>query len=724
MSENLYKDSLQANPLASAIYQREKLINNLEIFIGCTVGTFKKRSDESVAAIRGYADHIDEVTKKCSEAEYHICLTKVTCGAVTIGSLLLAPITGGTSLYTAVGASVVGAIAVCGAKYASGAILHCEVDLGEKAKVSSERVVTIIKIFHKVLTEYDEVLIKAKKFLKTSEGIMLCSLFKTSSEPTEITLRSFIAKAIKTFGSKTKLMEYILYIGQYGIASTTSMASSLFLSQAVDDGGLGIWKLFEQNPTQPKCNLFALKLREYAKSMEDSTEALLTHYAKCTRVENEGINENAQRQHIPVAKKINVATNTDKPSHQNNFDKKPMLISKLKSAALRQITAPDKQHVSCFTKRQNCTQPNICDESTIAVNHANREIGVQTTIPLPDKPRVTVATPQHKHIHLDSAKDRTERKTKVAVANHGGNHSHLDSVQDCPERKAKVAIGNSGYSHIHPDSVKDCTERTLKVTVTVSTLRDSNTHTDSVKDRPGWKTNVAVATSGDSHTHMDSTKNRAEKKKKVTVATLRGSDIHLDGVKDRNKTNLKVAVATLRDSHIHLDSVKDRIERKTKVGVATMGDCHIHLDNVQGCPEMMAKVDVTTPKDGDSVKDPLESLNSLRTRIGVLIDKRKIQREHNTRIKALITGNNATVWAKSRAEAEVSNIPDNPITDHVTKAHHRVEVDHCKFCAETNHTVDHCWHGKKVRCHSCKSLGHKKKFCSIDGGETRDECAD
>ena len=215
-------------------------------------------------------------------------------------------------MYGVLGTSLVGGIAFIVNKSSSGATLRCEEDFGEKAKVASERVIKIIKTFHKVLVDYDDVLTKAKKYLNTNEGIQLLVVLKTRDEPSEITLKSFIAKAIKTFGSKTKLMQFVLCIGEYGVASASAMASSAFLSLAIDESGLGIWKLFDQNLAQPKTSLFALKLREFAKSVEDSTEMLIAHYVKCLKLMNESKVGSAQHPRGSVTEILNVPVSTNR----------------------------------------------------------------------------------------------------------------------------------------------------------------------------------------------------------------------------------------------------------------------------------------------------------------------------------------------------------------------------------------------------------------------------
>ena len=38
----------------------------------------------------------------------------------------------------------------------------------------------------------------------------------------------------------------------------------------------------------------------------------------------------------------------------------------------------------------------------------------------------------------------------------------------------------------------------------------------------------------------------------------------------------------------------------------------------------------------------------------------------------------------------------------------------CYNCSELNHSLAQCRHSQKIRCFSCKGLGHKKKFCDQD----------
>ena len=394
-STHRWKDSRTANPLEAAIYERETLINNIEIFISCTVSTFQKRSNEAVKLILEYADQLDQVAKTCDKVERYTNMTKAICGAGTIGSLLSIPLTGVNSMYAVLGTSVVGAIAFIVNKNSSGATLRCEDDFGEKAKVASERVIKIIKTFHKVLVDYDDVLTKAKKYLKTDEGITLLMVLKTSNEPSEITLKSFIAKAIKTFGSKTKLVQFVLCIGEYGVASASAMASSAFLSLAIDESGLGIWKLFDQNLAKPKTSLFALKLREFAKGIGDSTEMLIARYKNSSKLMNESKVESAQHPGGSVPEILNVAVPTDRndlkdPENYAKCSKKP--TDSIESVVPPKAVVPDELRVSNSAYEYDYTQLNKCNKNTIAVTHDTRAQTIQAKDSRPNKSAVSAAT--------------------------------------------------------------------------------------------------------------------------------------------------------------------------------------------------------------------------------------------------------------------------------------------------------------------------------------------
>ncbi|CAG2196993.1 unnamed protein product [Mytilus edulis] len=39
--------------------------------------------------------------------------------------------------------------------------------------------------------------------------------------------------------------------------------------------------------------------------------------------------------------------------------------------------------------------------------------------------------------------------------------------------------------------------------------------------------------------------------------------------------------------------------------------------------------------------------------------------------------------------------------------------DYCQYCGERGHDLNTCRHGKPVSCFSCKSFGHKEKFCDL-----------
>ena len=39
--------------------------------------------------------------------------------------------------------------------------------------------------------------------------------------------------------------------------------------------------------------------------------------------------------------------------------------------------------------------------------------------------------------------------------------------------------------------------------------------------------------------------------------------------------------------------------------------------------------------------------------------------------------------------------------------------DYCQYRGERGHDLNTCRHGKPVSCFSCKSFGHKEKFCDL-----------
>ena len=656
MPKNQMEESDKVHPLANAICQRDKLITNVEMFLGCTVNTFKRRSDESVMAIRGYADHIDEVANKCNTAEYRTCMTKGVWGVVTIGSLLIAPTTGGTSLFIATGASVVGAIAVYVGKNASTANLRCEQDLGEKAKVASERVIAIIKTFHKLLTEYDDVLIKAKNYLKTSEGIMLFSVLETSIEPKELTLRSFIAKAIKSFGSKTKLMEYIVYIGQYGIASTATMASSLFLSQAVNDGGLGIWRLFDQTSTKQNNSLIAVKLREYAKSIEDSTEALLTQYVKCTKV-IDGKRSARQAQTAVRTSKVN-------PTYQNNIEK----CTKMQTKEITRTVQPQIEfHEPLKRMAVSTSRGNIAP----MVNLDHREMmkvrpGKLKVIVLPTKPYIP-DTDKLK-MNLDPSNDRcTNRKIfeKASMTMNVGKRTIKIRAETSDPDVLKVTVVPTKLQKSYP----------VKLKMTADPSRDSRTRQNDF-EKYTMRMNV-----GKRQLKLEANLSDPDKLK-VAVTRTNVSCTH-----PNNFVTYTMAV--------YFDKKEVRARKfypdRLKATSASAKASHVDLNYSE-----KYKMTVDLVKRKIAVRATIFDPDKLKAASVTTADCRVHQKTPTTKIQACN-----------------SSRPRNSTSDHATKAHYGAVVDHCVFCGESNHSVDQCWHGRQVMCYRCHSLGHKSKFCPV-----------
>ena len=656
--KNKYEDSHAANPLDNAICQRDKLMTNIEIFLGCTVGTFKTRSDESVTAIRGYADHIDEVANKCNRTEYHTCITKGMCGAVTIGSLLLAPTTGGTSLFIATGASVVGAIAVCVGRNASSANLRCEQDFGEKAKVASERVISIIKTFHKLLTEYDDVLIKAKNYLKTSEGILLFTVLKTNSEPRELTFRSFVAKAIKNLGSKTKLMEYITYIGQYGIASTTTMASSLFLSHAVNEGGLGIWRLFDQTPTKQNSSLVAVKLREYAKSIEDSTEALLTQYVKCTEV-NDGKSSARQAQTDVTTGKVN-------HTHQNKIEE----CTKMQTSEMPWPVQPEIAfHFHGGLKKRTVSTSR--GNTSMMVNLDKRDT-MKLGLKASDQGRAKLVAPSNRPNRPDTDKLKMTSDSWMDRCTNRNNFQNVSMTVTAGKREMKIWAKAYG-----PD--------VLKVTAFPTKLKQF----DPVKLK------MPIDPYNGSGTHQNNVKEYA------VGVNVGGRQMKLEA-KCSGSDTLEATVTPAELSYNNLLTY-------TMTVYFDLKDVRASKGHYEGLNEVSAIAELSHTDLIYSEKYTME-VDFVQRKMAVratMFDLDKLKAVSVTTVDRRLHQNIST----TKAQVSSSNRSRNPTSDHVAKAHHWAVIHHCVFCGEDNHIEDQCWHGRQVKCHRCQSLGHKSKFC-------------
>ena len=270
------------NQLQNLVHFRDRLINNIELSIGCTVSTFKRRSREAQDKLRQYADVVEETDKKCGQVKKGGAMAKVAGGVVTLGGVVLAPATGGGSLAVAAaaGGALVGAAGHAASSSASHANSQCKEKLKEVAKISSRKVVEIIRIFHQILIEYDGVLVQAKEFLNTNH----CKVV-TQGEENGASWNSPGALGIdtitKNFGGMVTLFDHIK--GRGGAQWITRMPS-LLLPTALPNIGSGIWDLADDYVTMRKCNVFAEQLREFANEIEDYTELLLVNYEKCTNI--------------------------------------------------------------------------------------------------------------------------------------------------------------------------------------------------------------------------------------------------------------------------------------------------------------------------------------------------------------------------------------------------------------------------------------------------------
>ena len=272
----------EANPVENVVYFRDRLINNIELFIGCTVSTFKKRSSEAQDKLRQYANQLEEIDRKCGQVRQGGAIAEVVGGTATLAAVLLAPATGGGSL--AVAAAATGAVAgVAGGAASSGAShakSRCEGDLREKAKIASTRVVKIIQTFHKILIEYDESLVKAKEYLNSGDGMEFMQL-ETEDDSSNIPGASCVDTITKNFGGMVKLFSYIK---GHRSAEANACAPSFFLPNALTNIASGVWNLVDGSTTTNNCNVFSEKLREFANQIEDYTEALLANYEKYAKI--------------------------------------------------------------------------------------------------------------------------------------------------------------------------------------------------------------------------------------------------------------------------------------------------------------------------------------------------------------------------------------------------------------------------------------------------------
>ena len=305
LSKSPRNTSCVGNPLENVVYFRDRLINNIELFIGCTVSTFKRRSQEAQDKLRRYAELIEETDKKCGQVKRGGAVAKVAGGVVTLGGVVLAPASGGSSLAVAAGAAAAGGALLSAAGHAaSSSASHtnsrCKEELREVAKIASGRVVDIIKIFHKILIEYDEVLVQAKEYLNTDHRKALTLEEDAGSRKSPGAIG--IDAITKQFGDMVTLFDYIK--GHGSAQSITSMPS-LFLPTALPNIGSGIWDLADDNVTLDKCNVFAEKLREFANGIEDYTELLLVNYEKCTKMTS---NVGPEKDSLP---KHNIGQNID-----------------------------------------------------------------------------------------------------------------------------------------------------------------------------------------------------------------------------------------------------------------------------------------------------------------------------------------------------------------------------------------------------------------------------
>ena len=270
------------NPVENVVYFQDRLINNIDFFIGCTINTFKQRSREARDKLRRLADHLEEIDKKCDQVKQGGAMAKVAGGVVTLGGVLLAPATGGGTLVVAAaaGGAMIGAAGHAASSSASHADSQYKKELREVAEIASARVVKMIKIFHQILIEYDDVLVQAKEYLNTGDFKALTQQ-ETHAGSWNSSGASWMDTATRNFGGMAKFVNYVK--GHRGAQPNTFM---LFLPTALTNIGSGVWNLADGYVTTGKYNVFAEKLREFANEIEDYTELLLTSYEKFTKMAN------------------------------------------------------------------------------------------------------------------------------------------------------------------------------------------------------------------------------------------------------------------------------------------------------------------------------------------------------------------------------------------------------------------------------------------------------
>ena len=147
------------NPLAAAVFWKDKLENNFSDVIGHSPDSLKEKSYDAVAMTEECAEILDDVASQSNRA------TVTTVGIMTLG-VLAAPFTGGASLAVAAGLVLV----------ASAFIIKALHDRGwtksntEEAQQATKNIMNLNKQLEEFLTICVYAFTQAKNHLETKEG--------------------------------------------------------------------------------------------------------------------------------------------------------------------------------------------------------------------------------------------------------------------------------------------------------------------------------------------------------------------------------------------------------------------------------------------------------------------------------------------------------------------------------------------------------------------------
>ena len=205
------------NPVVRAISLRAALINNIELFTGCTVDTLQRRSDAAVASLRQYAREME-----AAHRDQHL--------------------------------------------------------IRKKANIVSKSVVDIVNNFHKILMYFHDVNNKAAEYVMSDKGKDFLTHVQTTSELKPFLVRMFSKDTMKTLGGMQGIVGHIKGMYEHGITTKSSIQLIGSLAMCVTNW-LGVTEKGVEHAES--CSLFALELEEFANTIEDTTAALMNNYNKC-----------------------------------------------------------------------------------------------------------------------------------------------------------------------------------------------------------------------------------------------------------------------------------------------------------------------------------------------------------------------------------------------------------------------------------------------------------